>query len=286
VRAKKANTPKKTTQPVRYLLSGDRKLQRLSLKKVREEAKARKRSQSRRRKPVVAAPAVAKPVPARPAWATDGRALLLGGIGVVAAVVVMTAGFPAERAEVTTAAAPVESVIVPEPVRPAARPEPDVIVETSIRPAALKPEAPRADPSPRQSPERPVAPVRAAAQPVAQTVVAPVAEVALAVPKPAPAAPTSLPEREEDDAPVTLTGCLAFENQTYRLKDVAGAEAPKSRNWRSGFLRKRASPVELMDARGSLSLASHVGQRVAATGTLTDREMRVRSLQRVSASCT
>jgi hypothetical protein len=281
VRAKKANTPKKTTQSVRYLLSGDRKLQRLSLKKMREEAKARKRSPSRKRKPGVAAP-----VSARPAWATDGRALLLGGIGVVAAVVVMTAGFPGERAEVTTPAAPAESVVVPEPVRPAARPEPEVIADTSIRPAAVKPEAPRADSSPRQSPERPVAPVRAVAQPVAQTVIAPVEEVATAVPKPAPVAPTSSPAREEDDAPVTLTGCLAYENQTFRLKDVSGADAPKSRSWRSGFLRKRASPVELMDARGTLSLASHVGQRVAATGTLTEREMRVRSLQRLSASCT
>lgn len=85
--------------------------------------------------------------------------------------------------------------------------------------------------------------------------------------------------------PVTITGCLAFDDQVFWLQDTSGADAPKARSWRSGFLKKRASPVALVDASGAVGLPTHVGQRVAATGTLANREMRVRSLQRVAASC-
>lgn len=86
-------------------------------------------------------------------------------------------------------------------------------------------------------------------------------------------------------APVTITGCLERNADTFRLKDTAGDNAPKSRSWKSGFLRKGPAPVEVVDASNRVKLASHVGQRVSVTGTLVDREMQVRSLQRVSNSC-
>jgi hypothetical protein len=84
---------------------------------------------------------------------------------------------------------------------------------------------------------------------------------------------------------VTITGCLANDEETFWLKDTSGADAPKSRNWKSGFLRKRPAPIELLDATHALRLPSYVGQRVAATGTLVNREMRAHSLQRVGSSC-
>jgi len=84
---------------------------------------------------------------------------------------------------------------------------------------------------------------------------------------------------------VTITGCLANDEETFWLKDTSGSDAPKSRNWRSGFLRKRAATVELLDATHALKLPNYVGQRVAATGMLVNREMRAQSLQRVAASC-
>jgi hypothetical protein len=40
-----------------------------------------------------------------------------------------------------------------------------------------------------------------------------------------------------------------------------------------------------MDATHTLNLPDHVGQRVTATGTLTDREMQAQSLRQVAASC-
>jgi hypothetical protein len=94
--------------------------------------------------------------------------------------------------------------------------------------------------------------------------------------------PAPAPERV---ASVTITGCLEHEDETFWLSDASGSEAPTSRSWRSGFLKKRPSRIELVDAGHALRLTSYVGQRIAATGTLVNREMRPRSLHPVSASC-
>jgi hypothetical protein len=85
--------------------------------------------------------------------------------------------------------------------------------------------------------------------------------------------------------PVTLTGCLVQTDETFRLKDAAGTAVPKSRSWKSGFLKKGSAPVEVVDAAHALMLANYVGRRVSVTGTLVDREMQARSLRRVAASC-
>ena len=84
---------------------------------------------------------------------------------------------------------------------------------------------------------------------------------------------------------VTITGCVANDEETFWLKDTSGADAPKSRNWKSGFLKKRPASIALLDATHALKLPNYVGQRVAATGTLVNREMRAHSLQRVGSSC-
>jgi hypothetical protein len=86
-------------------------------------------------------------------------------------------------------------------------------------------------------------------------------------------------------APVTITGCLERADATFRLKDTTGADAPKGRSWKSGFLKKSSASVDLVDPPNGLKLPAYVGQRVAVTGTLVDREMRVRSLKRVATSC-
>jgi hypothetical protein len=66
--------------------------------------------------------------------------------------------------------------------------------------------------------------------------------------------------------------------------DAAGTEAPKSRSWKSGFLRKRSATLDVVDA-GSLGLPNYVGQRVEVTGTVLDREVQARSLHRLAESC-
>ena len=62
-------------------------------------------------------------------------------------------------------------------------------------------------------------------------------------------------------------------------------EAAKSRSWKSGFLKKSAASIEVVDAANRLQLPTHIGQRVSVTGMLVDREMQGRSLKRIAASC-
>jgi hypothetical protein len=87
--------------------------------------------------------------------------------------------------------------------------------------------------------------------------------------------------------PATITGCLevSTDGDEYRLTDAEGVDAPKSRSWRTGFLKKRTAPVALVDAPDRLSLKTNVGKRVAATGVLTGRELKVATLHVVEAVC-
>ena len=85
--------------------------------------------------------------------------------------------------------------------------------------------------------------------------------------------------------PVTVTGCLEMNNETFRLKNTSGTDAPKARSWKSGFLKKNPASIQIVDAANRVQLPDHVGQRVVVTGTLVDREMQVRSLRRVATSC-
>jgi hypothetical protein len=84
---------------------------------------------------------------------------------------------------------------------------------------------------------------------------------------------------------VTITGCLERADEAFRLKDTEGEGAPKARSWKSGFLKKGRTAVDVVDADDRLNLSNHVGERVTVTGTLVEREIRVRSLQRVAGSC-
>ena len=84
---------------------------------------------------------------------------------------------------------------------------------------------------------------------------------------------------------VTVTGCLEKSDEGYRLKDTSGVAAPKSRSWKSGFLKKGAAPVDVVDASHTLALNRHVGHRVAVSGPLSDREMRAESVQQIASSC-
>jgi hypothetical protein len=84
---------------------------------------------------------------------------------------------------------------------------------------------------------------------------------------------------------VTLTGCLVRSDKDFRLNDTTGANAPKSRSWKSGFLAKRSATISIVPASSELPLSKHVGERVTVSGTLIERQMQVRTLRRVSSSC-
>jgi len=108
---------------------------------------------------------------------------------------------------------------------------------------------------------------------------APKPAAAPATPAPAPAASAA------KEPPASITGCLARGDRGFMLKDTEGAAAPKSRSWKSGFLKRSASSVMLNDSGNASHLADHVGQRVSVTGPLSDREMRVVSVRKLAASC-
>jgi hypothetical protein len=106
--------------------------------------------------------------------------------------------------------------------------------------------------------------------------------------------PSPPPTRESAESPtkpdlssaaVTIEGCVSREDDGFWLRDTSGEAAPKSRTWKLGFLKKRSAAIYLVDSRDGVKLDEYVGRRVAATGTLIDREMRPRSLRQVAAVC-
>lgn len=124
------------------------------------------------------------------------------------------------------------------------------------------------------------------AQPETKQVAAP--REAKRATRPAPSVPAEKPKPEAvAEAPqlVTITGCLERSDETFRLKDTSGADAPRSRSWKTAFLKKRSTSLEVVDASNRLKMDSYVGQRVSLTGTVVDREMHARALQSVASSC-
>jgi hypothetical protein len=103
-----------------------------------------------------------------------------------------------------------------------------------------------------------------------------------AIASPAKAVET-VPPHDDGPAPVSITGCLQKTDTGFVLKNTDGADAPKSRSWKSGFLKRSNAAIDLEDSGAHLS--SHVGQRVSVTGPLVDREMKAESLQRLAATC-
>ena len=111
------------------------------------------------------------------------------------------------------------------------------------------------------------------------------AEVAAAPKAPAAESASRAVASESGPAPITITGCLERSDTSYRLTETTGLDAPKSRSWKKGFLKKGMAPVGVVDSANRLNLSNHVGQRVSVTGLLVDREMTLRSLQRISTTC-
>jgi len=108
---------------------------------------------------------------------------------------------------------------------------------------------------------------------------------AATAPVPSDAAASASKDVGTVTAPVTITGCLERADTTFRLKETEGDDVPRARSWKSGFLKKSPASIQVVDAANRLKLPAHVGQRIAVTGTLIDRELRVRSLRTVTASC-
>ena len=251
---------KKLTKPakrVRSALSADQRRRRQSPRKM---AGGRKKPKSRPRSnpvPEAAATDVPPPPDTSAMWWGSSRAIALAMTGVVVAAILIAAGLPGGT---------------PSDDRGASGPGAMPQLETET--AAPAPDPPIAPATKLSAPSKTSTTDRSTGRSPA---------VEGVKPSSAAAAPEST-TGGKDETIVTLTGCVDLDKQTFRLKDASGPGAPKTRSWRSGF-RKRASTIDLVDPGNTLSLRTHVGERVAATGTFEDGELRARSLRVVSYSC-
>jgi hypothetical protein len=277
MRVKNAKEPPRL---IRYLLCADRRLQRISLRRMSVPMKKAKKAppsirskNSRRARDS-----------RRFTWAIDPRATIVGVIFVMGAAALIAARQPSRRADVASVGAQPDAHTTPEPnTRPeqrqlAAAPRPDAkkaivpTVPATTSAADTHPVHASMNNAPAIESLKAV-PATAAAEPLVDST--PQAAAAESTPKAA----------VENVASITITGCLELDEETFWLNDTSGLDAPTSRSWRSGFLKRRSSRIELVDATYALKLPNHVGQRVAATGTLVNREMQTRSLHRVAGSC-
>jgi hypothetical protein len=270
VRAKKAQTPRRS---IRYLLYADRALQRISLRRISVRVKkANKPSRTRRVKkaasretnpPRKAAQAVPVNHASQSLQRTDPWWIVFGVV--CAAGIIVLIGLPSGSLRADRASASVETDNTP-PREDAAMARLDTVTPVSKAPARNAVARTRtANPSSASS---------RAADSARKPAIDPTAS----------ARPTTIADGQ-NAALVTIQGCLQAGNDTFWLTDTSGEGAPKSRSWRSGFLKKRSAPVEVVDAADALNLSKFVGQRVAAGGTVADRRMQAHSLQRVAASC-
>ena len=198
------------------------------------------------------------------------------------------------RTEPAEHSATVAPVSVPAPAPPAVTPAPvavsPVITTRAVKEPSNKAVA-RAPKTRLAALPKAAAPIKAATVPVdasseADSAASPAASVA---PDPATAgpAPVAALTAGVGATPVTITGCLeiSVDEDEFRLTDTEGASAPKSRSWRTAFLKKRSAPVALVEPPNPKGLQMQIGKRVAATGLLTSHELKVSSLRVVGPSC-
>jgi hypothetical protein len=168
-----------------------------------------------------------------------------------------------------------------------------VVVEQPVRPIAATPSLETAASAPSRKAAKVVAAIASAPAPIetlkldthpAEPIAPPHAAEVVSAPNisPPPVAATSAVVDE-----VTITGCLeiAKDEDGFRLADTEGEDAPRARSWRSGFFKKRPAPVDLIGSAEALSLNRDVGRRVAATGVLSSRKLKVSSVRVVAGSC-
>jgi len=270
VRVKKTKT---SPRAIRYLLYADQKLQKISLKRISAGVKKAKRPA--RSIPLKNSASVESSVSTP--QTLSSRAIILGLTCVVAVAALVAARQPATLLNAARGDVMLEaSAALKVPQMPAQLDMKQIVVPV---PQPSTPVTVAADtPSLRMAP---------AAKPVEAPIVeAPAKSVLVDSPAEAPAENSAAHAGVQNVPSVTITGCLERDQETFWLKDTSGeVDVPKSRSWRSGFLKKRASRVELVAADNTVKLPDYLGGRVAATGTLMDREMRARSVRRVSTSC-
>ncbi len=165
--------------------------------------------------------------------------------------------------------------------------QPALEMQAAAQPGAMAVQAPQTAKA-----IQPKSPAAKAAKPAAAKTV-----VATATAEPADATPpakdtpvmesrsVATKQQDEESIATTIGGCLVHDDGMFKLKDTDGSHAPKSRSWKSGFIKKGSARIELIDASQRVDFTSHVGYRVSVSGMLADREMQVRSIKGGTERC-
>jgi hypothetical protein len=294
VRAKKQT---RRAGSINYLLSLDRTLRRASVRKLVDRVKPKRRTAAKAASKSMKASAKRTSRSQQRQSSLAPRNVVVGTLCVVAAAAIVM-GRPSTRAWVThldekgqvTSVEPLVSAdqiaepavekpaprVATQPVSTAPAPAPAL----TTKPVRPLPSEPARLPNAVYASE-PTPTMTAASARTTETVSARSSENnpenAAATTKEGSTVAASAPE------PVTITGCLERNDDTFLLKNASGDGAPKSRSWKSGFLRKKSNTVAVTGPY-TTRLASYVGRQVETTGLLVDREMQAKSV-RVLGSC-
>ena len=82
----------------------------------------------------------------------------------------------------------------------------------------------------------------------------------------------------------TYVGCLREDDGRFVLTEIGGPDVPKSRNWKTMFVTKKAGKLEVTSS-GTLRLSRHVDQTVQITGKRNEKAFAARSLKVVGSTC-
>jgi hypothetical protein len=271
-----AKKTRKSADGARYLLSADRKFRRLSLKKISARVKGG-RSKTRARSAEKAATPSEPLMPAmhNSEYGNAPVALVLGGAVLFAVFVGVLWSSPApvnatEHAPVLAADVASVRAVHAEP------PAPPLVVS----PVVATPAAVNASPAPAAvtPAPKPASVQTEVVKPRTEIVPLPIVARTSA---PVEARPHVVPAATVDT--VTISGCFDYDGKSAWLKDTSGLDAPKSRSWKSGFLKKRSPRIALVD--GPTNASAYDGHQVSVTGVLVDREMHVSSLRSIAGNC-
>jgi hypothetical protein len=249
-----AKKTKKPARSIKYLLSANPKLQRISLRKISPAVEHARKPSS-------------KSQPSEPAYGR--RALVLLAICVLMVGALIAANRPTRQADVAASdAQPQLPSRIGATAPPQANAAADRLKET------VRPDTPK-----KAAVTGPAASAAPAETHQADATATPAARVEPVKTQPADSAAVA-------ESPVSITGCLETSEDTFWLKDTSGSDIPRSRSWKWGFLKKRSTKIELVDTSPALKLPNYVGQRVTATGVLTNGGgMKAQSLHPVASSC-
>jgi len=99
------------------------------------------------------------------------------------------------------------------------------------------------------------------------------------------ASPTKAAAKAPAAPAATMTGCLQADGGKFRLTKLEGANAPKSRSWKTGYVKKTTKDVEVVGSSSSLKLKDQVGRKVTVSGSRDGDTFKAQSIKQIAKSC-